>query len=119
MYDGAWPCQRLKPTAPAEACQEANKAPKQPSGGPDRWEATSEQKGQAVVGTRGSGRLRGATEGGQQATPTSPSPQEFVALSLHHCRLLIPAALARMGGNPTLEEIKEPEIAVFRITKRK
>lgn len=54
-----------------------------------------------------------------RATPTSLSPQEFLALSLHACYLLIPAALAQMGGNPTLEEITEPEIAAFRITKRK
>lgn len=60
------------------------------------------------------GGLRGAG-----ATPTSRSPQEFLALSLHPCHLLIPAALAQMGGNPTLEEIKEPEIAAFRITERK
>lgn len=54
-----------------------------------------------------------------RATPTSLSPQEFLALSLHACHPLIPAALAQMGGNPTLEEIREPEIAAFRITKRK
>lgn len=54
-----------------------------------------------------------------RSTPTSLSPQEFLALSLHAWHPLIPAALAQMGGNPTLEEIREPEIAAFRITKRK
>lgn len=54
-----------------------------------------------------------------RATPVSLSPQEFLALSLHACHPLIPVALAQMGGNPTLEEITEPEIAAFRITERK
>lgn len=56
---------------------------------------------------------------GAGATPTSSSPQEFLALSLHPCHRLIPATLAQMGGNPTLEAIREPEIAAFRITERK
>lgn len=56
---------------------------------------------------------------GGQSHPASLSPQEFLTLSLHACHPLIPAALAQMGGNPTLEEITEPEIAAFRITKRK
>lgn len=84
----------------------------------------SKKKGRSAPGSVGTARRPGAlgdTRGlrGAGATLTSWSPQEFLTLSLHPCHLLIPAALAQMGGNPTLEEIKEPEIAAFRITKRK
>lgn len=61
MYDRvwlAWPCQGLKPARLAEACHEANEAPKRPSGGPCRCGATARRK----AGLR---RGRWAQPGGQ------------------------------------------------------
>lgn len=112
----------------AGARHQANEVPKGPSGGSCCHGAAARRKAGLRRGPVGTALSRTApvTARGAlgdtrvaRATPTSLSPQEFLALSLHACHPLIPAALAQMGSNPTLEEITEPEIAAFRITKRK
>lgn len=109
-------------------------SPKETQRWPLQLQSHSQKKGRCAPGARGHCPPRAAPItpaqpgvpwgtpgccGVARATPTSLSPQELLALSLHACHPLIPAALAQMGGNPTLEEIREPEIAAFRITKRK
>lgn len=59
LYDRvwlAWPCQGLKPARLAEACHEANEAPKPTSGGPRRCGAAVRRKAGPCRGAMGTAR---------------------------------------------------------------